>query len=108
MTFTHPLFLTFSHDHTAAALRSLLELVRRDHGTVTVMAVIPPAPTLQRLLTPRSTREQVGSVLHEELTAELEAWVRSAAGAAEGIRTWRPPRHRGRPRAPAARPTGRR
>ncbi len=83
MTFANALFVTFSHDHTAQALRSLLELMRRDQGRVSVLAVIPPAPTLQRLLTPHETSEQIEIVLREALLDDLHAWVAKAAGTAD-------------------------
>lgn len=82
MTFTNAVFVTFSHDHTAQALRSVLELVRRDGGRVSVLAIIPPAPALQRLLTPRETSEHVEAVLRGALFDDLHGWVAKAAGEA--------------------------
>ncbi len=80
MTFGNALFVTFSHDHTAQALRSLLELMRRDGGRVSMVAVIPPAPALQRLLTPHETSEHIDSVLRETLLDDMHHWVATAAG----------------------------
>lgn len=82
MTFTNALFVTFSHDHTPQALRALVELVRRDGGRVSVLGVIPPTPKLQRLLTPRDTTDHIEQVLHDALTDDVRAWVKTAAGSA--------------------------
>ena len=83
MTFTNALFVSFSHPHTPQALRTVLELMRRDQGTVRVLAVIPPTPALQRLLTPRETTDHVDTILREELLSDLHDWVDKAAGERE-------------------------
>lgn len=80
MGFTNPLFVTFSHRHTASALRHLVERVRPVDGTVTALAVIEPPPALQRLLTPHDTAAHVDEVLQAELQHDLEDWVAAATG----------------------------
>ncbi len=82
MGFENALFLTFSHEHTAAALKSVLTLIRRDGGRVHAIAVIPPAPALQRLLTPHEASEQIETTLREALLDDLAGWVTKAAGRA--------------------------
>lgn len=83
MNVTHPLFLTFAHEHTSQALRSLVDLVRRDGGRITVLAVIPTPTKLQRLLTPRSATAEVETVLRRALCDELRRWVKTATGEAD-------------------------
>ena len=78
--FSNALFVSFSHRHTTAALRSVIELMRREDGHVTAIAVIEPAPTLQRLLTPREVTEGVELALRETLELDLGQCVAKAAG----------------------------
>ena len=78
--FTNALFVVFSHPHTVTALRSAIDLMRCGDGRLTVMAVVEPAPALQRLLTPRDATEQVERALERALLADLERWVTKAAG----------------------------
>jgi universal stress protein E len=78
--FANALFVGFSHPHTTAALRSVIELMRREDGRTTAIAVIEPAPTLQRLLTPREVTEGVETALRETLQRDLERCVAKAAG----------------------------
>jgi nucleotide-binding universal stress UspA family protein len=80
MGFSNILLLTFSHAHTPQALRQVIELARRDNGCVTAMAVIPPAPKLQRLFTPHETSDHVEQVLRDELVHDLSDWVARASG----------------------------
>ncbi len=78
--FSNALFVSFSHQHTIAALRSVIELMRREDGHTTAIAVIEPTPTLQRLLTPREVTEGVELALGEALQLDLEQCVAKAAG----------------------------
>ncbi len=78
--YTNALFVAFSHPHTVTALRSAIELVRDGGGRMTVMAVVEPAPAMQRLLTPRDVTEQVERALERALQADLDRWVAKAAG----------------------------
>ena len=78
--FANALFVGFSHPHTTAALRSVIELMRREDGRTTAIAVIEPAPTLQRLLTPREVTEGV------ETASRRDAPARSRAMRREGGR----------------------
>lgn len=80
MTFEHALFVTFSHDHTAQALRRVVRLMRRHDGRTSVLAVLPPAPALQRLLTPKETSEEVERAERARTLRDLEDWVAKAAG----------------------------
>jgi nucleotide-binding universal stress UspA family protein len=80
MAFTNILFVTFSHPHTPQALRRVVGLARRDDGRVTVLAVIPPAPALQRMFTPHETSEHIEHVLRDQLSRDLADWVRRATG----------------------------
>lgn len=84
-SFENVLFLTFSHPHTVPALRTVVDTVRP--GGVHVVAVLPPAPRLQRLLTPHETIEHVESTLRRALDDDLVDWIRTAAGGrdAEGV-----------------------
>ncbi|MDJ0771468.1 MAG: universal stress protein [Ilumatobacter sp.] len=83
MSFEHALFVTFSHPHTPQALRQVVELIRRHDGRTTAMAVIAPAPALQRLLTPHGTTEQVETMLREELLSDLHDWTKRATKESE-------------------------
>lgn len=78
--FSNALFVTFSHPHTAAALRTVVGLMRRDGGHTTAMAIVSPTPAWQRLLTPGSTLREIESVLVEEVRADLDEWVERATG----------------------------
>ena len=79
-SFRNALFVTFSHPHTAAALRTVVESVRPAGGRVHVLGVLAPAPALQRLLTPRETTEHVETTLRDALCDDLAAWVAKASG----------------------------
>lgn len=78
--YTNALFVVFSHPHTVTALRSVLDLVRGGGGRMTVMAVVEPAPAMQRLLTPHDVTEHVERALERALQADLDRWVAKAAG----------------------------
>ena len=78
--FSNALFVSFSHQHTTAALRSVIELMRREDGHTTAIAVIEPAPTMQRLLTPREVTEGVEIALRDTIANELRQSVAKAAG----------------------------
>lgn len=73
-SFRHAIFVTFSHPHTAAALRTVVEAVPEVH----VLGVIEPMSAMQRLLTPHDTTEQVESALRESLHTDLDNWVSTA------------------------------
>lgn len=79
-SFENPVFVTFSHPHTAAALKTVVQAVRPVGGRVHVLGVIPPAPRLQRLLTPRETSDHVEATLRQALCDDLAEWVTKATG----------------------------
>jgi nucleotide-binding universal stress UspA family protein len=78
MSFTRPLLVSFGHEHTAQAVRDVLELVRPDGGRLEVISVVPPAPALQRLLMSRTTEEQLDARLVEAAHDDLARWVQRA------------------------------
>lgn len=75
-SFENALFVSFSHPHTAAALRTLSRSI--GSGQVHVLGVVPPAPRLQQLFTPRETTDHVEATLRSALRADLEHWVKQA------------------------------
>lgn len=76
-SFRNVLFLSFSHPHTVAALRTVIAAVPDGH--LRLLGVVPPAPALQRLLSPSETTQHVEDALHMSLTSELETCAAKAA-----------------------------
>jgi universal stress protein E len=76
-SFENALFVTFSHPHTASALRTVMRSV---DGPVHVLGIVPPAGRLQRLVTPHETSQHVEEALRTSVLDDLEDWVRRASG----------------------------
>lgn len=80
MTFRRPLLVSFGHPHTPQAIRAVRELIGPVDGDLEVIGVVPPAPALQRLLTPRDTEERIEHALDRSVRDELDGFVATATG----------------------------
>ncbi len=79
-TFSNVLYVPLGRRDNAAALRRVHDLVARDHRFLSVLAVVPEASRLQRLLTPHDTEEAIQHRLCDEVERDLHAWCRRGIG----------------------------